>query len=227
MPAWLIAKRLAPPPKAQPGPIKATLEVPFSKTYLPSGGVRLVSLELTQYPRPPTAHARMLLEVQTRPPPESYLTQAYDTEAVKKAVDLFGHLPWPPPPPPKEGQNAKPAPKSSKGRGGGGGGGGGRRVVGLLQCQSASSSCASFSTASWGPRASTAPFDLPSRIVWVKVHLHAVAGGVRVGGGAAVDVTDGSEEVLEPAPADDGGAVGVACGVIVAPLSEWTAAAVL
>ena len=48
-----------------------------------------------------------------------------------------------------------------------------------------------------------------------------------VGGGAAVDVTDGSEEVLEPAPADDGGAVGVACGVIVAPLSEWTAAAVL
>ena len=125
MPAWLIAKRLAPPAKAQPGPIKATLEVPFSKTYLPSGGVRLVSLELTQYPRPPKAHARMLLEVQTRPPPESYLTQAYDTEAVKKAVDLFGHLPWPPPPPPKEGQNAKPAPKS-KGRGGGGGGGGRR-----------------------------------------------------------------------------------------------------
>ena len=78
-----------------------------------------------------------------------------------------------------------------------------------------------------GPLASTAPFDLPSRIVWVKVHLHAVAGGVRVGGGAAVDVTDGSEEVEaeEPGPPDDG--VGVACGVVVAPLSEWTAAAVL
>lgn len=41
------------------------------------------------------------------------------------------------------------------------------------------------------------------------------------------DVTDGSEEVEaeEPGPPNDG--VGVACGVVVAPLSEWTAAAVL
>ena len=39
------------------------------------------------------------------------------------------------------------------------------------------------------------------------------------------DVTDGSEreevEAEEPGPPNDG--VGVACGVVVAPLSEWTA----